>query len=155
MFLQHPKSISILDKEQKKHQASPFAFMRALADNLFVFRLQFASLKKSLQLCAVSILRDYWKQRVFNDDLQLYIYIFIFTQLVEVSNHYQRPSYGVRALGGLYVYEGRGGLGCQVWARIFFPNLILWLIFPYFYFGNARSKQFATLRNVSKLTSLG
>ena len=35
-----------------------------------------------------------------------------YTQLVGVSNHYQRPSYGVRALGGLCVYEGRGGLGC-------------------------------------------
>ena len=28
-----------------------------------------------------------------------------------MSNHYQRPSYGVRALGGLCVYEGRGGAG--------------------------------------------
>ena len=46
--------------------------------------------------------------------------------------------------------EGRAR--CYVWARIFFPNLILWLIFPYFYFGRARSKGFATtLRNVSKL----
>ena len=35
-----------------------------------------------------------------------------YTQLVEVSNHYQRPSYGVQAMGGLCVYEGRGGLGC-------------------------------------------
>ena len=46
--------------------------------------------------------------------------------------------------------EGRARL--LDWARIFFPNLILWLIFPYFYFGRARSKGFATtLRNVSKL----
>ena len=34
-----------------------------------------------------------------------------YTQLVGVSNHYQRPSYGVRARGGLCVYEGRGGEG--------------------------------------------
>ena len=42
-----------------------------------------------------------------------FTYTFLsYTQLVGVSNHYQRPSYGVRALGGLCVYEGRGGLGC-------------------------------------------
>ena len=35
-----------------------------------------------------------------------------YTQLFGVSNHYQRPSHGVRALGGLCVYEGRGGLSC-------------------------------------------
>ena len=35
-----------------------------------------------------------------------------YTQLAGVSNHYQRPSHGVRALSGLFVYEGRGGLGC-------------------------------------------
>ena len=34
------------------------------------------------------------------------------TQLVGVSNHYQRPSYELRALGGIFVYEERGGLGC-------------------------------------------
>ena len=34
-----------------------------------------------------------------------------YTQLVGVSNHYQRPSYGVRAWCGLCVYEGRGGEG--------------------------------------------
>ena len=35
----------------------------------------------------------------------------LYTQLVGVSNHYPRPSYGVQAIGGLCVYEGRGGLG--------------------------------------------
>ena len=34
-----------------------------------------------------------------------------YTQLVGVSNHYLRPSYGVRVLGGLCDYEGRGGEG--------------------------------------------
>ena len=35
-----------------------------------------------------------------------------YTQLVGVSNHYQRPSYELRVLGGIFVYEERGGLGC-------------------------------------------
>ena len=34
-----------------------------------------------------------------------------YTQLVGVSNQYERPSYGLQARGGLYVYEGREGLG--------------------------------------------
>ena len=51
----------------------------------------------------------------------------------------------------VFMRGGEGRARLLDWARIFFPNLILWLIFPYFYFGGARSKRFATLRNVSKL----
>ena len=53
MFLQHSKSISILDKEQKKHQASPFAFMCVLADTFFLFfGYSLLILKKPVVMCS-------------------------------------------------------------------------------------------------------
>ena len=53
----------------------------------------------------------------------------------------------------VFVREGAGSvarLGQDLFSK---PNTVA--DFPYFYFGGARSKRFATLRNVSKLTSLG